>query len=141
MRRRVYLEDIPLDEALARFSKALARSGFLHPLPAEDVALEESVGRITAGPVWAKSSSPFYHSAAMDGVAVRAEDTRGARKSGRNEKSVQRTIGRSRTPKFAVGIVRDGQVNHSPTVQIRNVRGNINIDWRLACHEFRSNFQ
>ena len=33
---------------------------------------------MTAAPVWAKLSSPHYHAAAMDGVAVRAEDTQGA---------------------------------------------------------------
>ncbi len=81
MDRKVYLEDIPLEDALARFTQALESSGFMRPLPAEEVPLEESAGRITAGPVWARSSSPFYHSAAMDGVAVRAEDTRGATKT------------------------------------------------------------
>ncbi len=81
MERKVYLEDIPLDEALARLFQALEASGFLYPLPAEQVPLEESAGRITAAPVWAAVSSPFYHSAAMDGAAVRAEDTYGATKT------------------------------------------------------------
>ena len=40
--------------------------------------LDEAAGRITAEPVWARISSPHYHAAAMDGYAVRAEDTRGA---------------------------------------------------------------
>ena len=44
----------------------------------EQVPLEEGLGRVTAGPVWAVVSSPHYHAAAMDGVAVRAEDTIGA---------------------------------------------------------------
>lgn len=35
-------------------------------------------GRVTSGPVSAKYSSPSFHSAAMDGLAVRAEDTFGA---------------------------------------------------------------
>ncbi len=45
---------------------------------AEEIAVQDSVGRITAEPVFAKISSPPYHSAAMDGIAVRAEDTYGA---------------------------------------------------------------
>ena len=76
--RDIYLEDIPLDEALSRLFAALERVGFFGAHPAEDVPLTEAVGRITAGPVWAAVSSPHYHSAAMDGVAVRAEDTYGA---------------------------------------------------------------
>ena len=35
-------------------------------------------GRVTAEPIWAKISSPHYHAAAMDGYAVRAEETHGA---------------------------------------------------------------
>lgn len=78
MRRKVYLEDIPLDEALGKFYGALEGIGALKPLPEEQVPLVEALGRVTARPVWARLSSPHYHGAAMDGVAVRAEDTRGA---------------------------------------------------------------
>jgi len=73
-----YLEDIPLEEALARWWTALAAAGLDGPLPGESVALEDAAGRITAEPVWALVSSPHYHAAAMDGYAVAAEDTRGA---------------------------------------------------------------
>jgi putative molybdopterin biosynthesis protein len=73
-----YLEDIPLAEALARWWAALAEAGRDALLPGEQVGLEEASGRITAEPVWALISSPHYHAAAMDGYAVRAEDTRGA---------------------------------------------------------------
>jgi len=45
---------------------------------AEEIPVHESPGRITAGPVFARISSPSYHSAAMDGIAVLAEDTYGA---------------------------------------------------------------
>lgn len=77
-RREIYLEDIPLSEAQARFWSALEREGALAPTAAEKVPLEEALGRVTAAPVWARRCVPHYHSAAMDGVAVRAEDTRGA---------------------------------------------------------------
>ena len=76
--RRYYLSDIPLDEAIERFYAALAEVGAPRPAPAEMVPLEQARGRTTAEPIWAKISSPHYDSAAMDGVAVRAEDTVGA---------------------------------------------------------------
>lgn len=84
-----YLEDIPLAEALARWWSALAEAGLAQPLPGEPVALEQALGRITAEPVWAKTSSPHYHAAAMDGYAVRAEETRGASEG----RPVQLTVG------------------------------------------------
>ncbi|MBI2847353.1 MAG: molybdopterin biosynthesis protein [Chloroflexi bacterium] len=76
--RRYYLEDIPLEEALSRFLAALEKAGGLNPLPPEQVPLEQTLGRVIASPVWARNSSPHYNSAAMDGVAVHSNDTRGA---------------------------------------------------------------
>lgn len=73
-----YLEDIPLAEALARWGAALNEAALADPLPGEWAPLDEANGRITAEPVWARVSSPHYHASAMDGYAVRAEDTRGA---------------------------------------------------------------
>ncbi|HWQ11896.1 MAG TPA: molybdopterin biosynthesis protein [Roseiflexaceae bacterium] len=78
MARRYYLEDLPLDEAWRRFEEALARAGSLRLPEPERVPLSEACGRITAVPAWAALSSPHYHAAAMDGVAVRAADTLGA---------------------------------------------------------------
>ena len=57
---------------------ALADAGLDAPLLGEPVPLDEVAGRITAEPVWARISSPHYHAAAMDGYAVRAEETHGA---------------------------------------------------------------
>ncbi len=76
--RAPYLEDIPLDEALERWWRGLAEAGALEPLPGERVPLWEAVRRVTASPVWAKLSEPHYHASAVDGYAVRAEDTVGA---------------------------------------------------------------
>ncbi len=76
--RHFYLEDIPLDEALGRFLAALEETGSLAPTAGEYVSLDEALGRVTAEPVWAKISSPHYHAAAMDGVAIRSDDTGGA---------------------------------------------------------------
>lgn len=45
------------------------------PIESEKVSVKDSFGRITAQPVFAKLSSPYFHSAAMDGYAVKALDT------------------------------------------------------------------
>jgi putative molybdopterin biosynthesis protein len=78
VKRKVYLEDIPLEAALRRWWGALEESGSLRPLDSEGVLLGEALGRVTAEPVWAKQSSPHYHGSAMDGAAVKASDTVGA---------------------------------------------------------------
>ena len=44
----------------------------------ETIASREAAGRVTTGPVTARLSAPSFHAAAMDGLAVRAEDTFGA---------------------------------------------------------------
>jgi putative molybdopterin biosynthesis protein len=77
-RRKVYLEPIPLDEALQKFFGALEARGLLRPLSGELVSVDVALGRVTARPVWAALSNPHYNAAAMDGIAVRAEDTRAA---------------------------------------------------------------
>ena len=43
-----------------------------------EISVLEALGRITSGPVFAGISSPHFHAAAMDGVAVHAEATYGA---------------------------------------------------------------
>ncbi|TYO94755.1 molybdopterin biosynthesis protein [Desulfallas thermosapovorans] len=78
MKRDVYLEDKPLEEAQQEYLAHLAGVGALAPGPSEVIAVEEGAGRVTAAPVYARTSSPHYHAAAMDGVAVRAADTFGA---------------------------------------------------------------
>ncbi len=75
----VYLHDIPLPEAQARFEAALRESGFWGCLGVELIPLDEhAVGRVLAEPVVAKISSPHYHASAMDGFAVRSAATEGA---------------------------------------------------------------
>lgn len=71
--RKRYLKKQPLGAALGRFLGAVS------PRPTtEHVAVEDTLGRTTAAPIFAKRSAPHYHGAAMDGIAVRAEDTFGA---------------------------------------------------------------
>ena len=42
------------------------------------IPVARSLGRVIAGPFFARISSPPFHCAAMDGIAVRAEGTYGA---------------------------------------------------------------
>ncbi len=75
----VYLHDIPLAEAKARFSKELESAGLFGLLKTEEIPLDEkAAGRVLAEPVWAKISSPHYHASAMDGFALRAENSQGS---------------------------------------------------------------
>jgi putative molybdopterin biosynthesis protein len=76
--RNTYLVDIPFEEAWVRLLEALRKVGKLTPLPGERVGLSDVCGRVTAEPVWARISSPHYYAAAMDGYAVRADQTVGA---------------------------------------------------------------
>jgi putative molybdopterin biosynthesis protein len=77
----MYLEDIPLEDALARFWATLERVDALKPLAGEEVPVPDALGRVTAEAVFARTSVPHYHASAMDGIAVRAEETLGASES------------------------------------------------------------
>jgi putative molybdopterin biosynthesis protein len=75
----VYLHDIPLDQAQKRLLEALVEAGLDGVLAHEEIPLDEyAIGRVLAEPVWARISSPHYHAAAMDGFALRAQDSVGA---------------------------------------------------------------
>jgi putative molybdopterin biosynthesis protein len=76
MKRNIYLRTIPIEEALSRVMAELDREALLGT---ERIGAEHAAGRITAEPVIARHSSPTFHSAAMDGIAVRAADTFTAR--------------------------------------------------------------
>lgn len=74
MKRRVYLSMKPLEEAREIFFSRIGRD---RRTEIETIKTEDALGRITAEPVFAKRSAPSFHSAAMDGIAVRAEQTYG----------------------------------------------------------------
>ena len=75
----LYLHDIPLPEAQARFHSELEQAGLWRALGAESIPLDENaLGRVLSESIWAKISSPNYHASAMDGFAVRAIMTNGA---------------------------------------------------------------
>ena len=76
MKRRIYLNMKELSQArsllLDRF-----RPGDL--VGDEEISSKDASGRVTSCPVFARISAPAFHSAAMDGYAVVAEDTFSAR--------------------------------------------------------------
>lgn len=74
MKRKVYLKLVSPDEARATLLAYCSRS----PLGKTLVSLDAAQGRVLADPAVALLSSPAFHGAAMDGIAVRAEDTFGA---------------------------------------------------------------
>ncbi|MGE5215734.1 MAG: molybdopterin biosynthesis protein [Chloroflexota bacterium] len=74
MARKRYLKKVTLGEAKGLFLATVDPSR----LGVEEIAVDDALDRITAGPVFAKISSPHYHASAMDGICVRAEDTFGA---------------------------------------------------------------
>ena len=95
MYQKIYLESTPLDEALGKWLRkdedrlrradTTPRTGSdgsldlsLKGFPGETIKVIDSLGRVTAEAVIAKISSPFYHSSAMDGYAIRFVDTFGA---------------------------------------------------------------
>ena len=65
----------PLEEAREILFERFPASGMLTD---EVVSVPDAAGRILTAPVTSKLSSPNYHVAAMDGIAVKAENTFGA---------------------------------------------------------------
>ena len=76
-KRSVYLTDIPYGAAQAAVTAEFAGA----TMGSEALPVTECLDRVIAEPVFAKLSSPHYHAAAMDGVAVNAEITFGARET------------------------------------------------------------
>ncbi|MFO7877283.1 MAG: molybdopterin biosynthesis protein [Desulfovermiculus sp.] len=74
--RNIYLHTVPIEQALEEIKTRIDRNALLGT---ESVPTHEAAGRITAQAVYARYSSPTYHSAAMDGIAVKSEHTFAAR--------------------------------------------------------------
>ena len=74
MKRNIYLKKKSLEEA----RKVASEIASLIHLEEEVIPVIHSQGRITAEPIFARISSPPFHCAAMDGIAVKAETTYGA---------------------------------------------------------------
>ncbi len=89
--RNIYLNKKSLKEARERWWELLKCCR----LTPEIINTAEAAGRISAGQVRASRSSPHFYAAAMDGYALRAEDTRGIN---------ERNPGKFRVPDEAVEI-------------------------------------
>lgn len=78
-KRDVYLIGTPLREAKDKFFCGLASHGLDLRMESEPVHVDVgALSRITGEPVFARLSSPLYHSCAMDGIATRSHLTFGA---------------------------------------------------------------
>jgi len=74
MKRTIYLKKKSLEEAKEIVSSEIVN--LIH-LGTERIPVIRSLGRVIAEPLFAKISSPPFHCAAMDGIAVKAENTYG----------------------------------------------------------------
>ena len=74
-KRNLYLSNTPVHEALEKYITAL--KPIIKP-QTETIAVTDALGRITETAVFAKYCSPLFNAAAMDGVAVNSDITKGA---------------------------------------------------------------
>ncbi|MDQ7822159.1 MAG: substrate-binding domain-containing protein [Candidatus Eremiobacteraeota bacterium] len=68
-------DNIPLDEAIERW---ISEVDFRKAAPLKSpqaIAVEKSIGRVTAEPVLARISAPYYYSSVCDGICVKSSDT------------------------------------------------------------------
>lgn len=74
--RHNYLNNTPLKDGKEEYLSHLEKSGFIYHT--EKIPSSKSSGRILSKAVYAEICSPHYNASAMDGIAVKAEDTYGA---------------------------------------------------------------
>jgi putative molybdopterin biosynthesis protein len=77
-KQKKYLDNLSLADAIKIYGDVLKANNIGGPLAGERIPVGDALGRVTSEAVIAKISSPFYHSAAMDGYAVKFIDTFGA---------------------------------------------------------------
>lgn len=76
-KRNIYLENSDLEEALSGYMKHF--NSKLNIKKIENINVVESMGRITAKPLYAIYSSPNFNASAMDGIALKSVITNNAR--------------------------------------------------------------
>jgi putative molybdopterin biosynthesis protein len=122
MKRNVYLTMKPITEARALFLGALDWVGLVGRERVDTVA---ALGRITAAPVFAARSSPSYHAAAMDGIAIPAGVTYGASEEHPRRLALRREAHFVNTgeplPPGADAVIMIEQV-HQPTPDVVEIR-------------------
>ena len=75
VKRNLYLNVIPVEEALERYLSVIRERV---AVKTEHIPVVHSLGRVTVSAIYAKYNSPLYNSAAMDGIAVAANKTKAA---------------------------------------------------------------
>jgi len=75
--RKIYLENKSRVEALENLVGVLEEAEFFNS-EYEEISVDDSLGRITSEPIYAKVSTPHYRASAMDGIAVFSTKTFGA---------------------------------------------------------------
>ncbi len=85
--RNVYLKMKTLEEARELLLKTFRP---VEPQLSETIPVPDAVGRVLAEAVFAKLSSPSFHAAAMDGIAVMAENTFGTSESRPKQLTISR---------------------------------------------------
>lgn len=73
--RNVYLSNLELEEAKKKFFTQLSHS--IKGTGIENCEISDALDRITAKPIHAKISSPYFNASAMDGIAVQSKNTYG----------------------------------------------------------------
>lgn len=76
MKRSIYLSSTDIEEAKRIFDDAI--KGRLKRRNTEIIPSESAYGRVIAQPIYARRSVPFYPCAAMDGIAIASNKTKGA---------------------------------------------------------------
>ncbi|MEE8452341.1 MAG: molybdopterin biosynthesis protein [Thermoguttaceae bacterium] len=107
MSQQQFLNVIDRDEAERRFREAID----LKPLGAEEVALDDALGRILAEDVVARVDVPSFDRSNYDGYAVRAADTYGAREEDARSLELLDEV-------LATGVVPSGQVTPGTAMEI-----------------------
>lgn len=77
MKRNLYLNTVSVEEAKRKYFDALEEKADLS-LESEVISTYDALNRVTTEPVFAKCCSPLFNAAAMDGIAVNSEMTKGA---------------------------------------------------------------
>lgn len=118
-KRKIYLQDKPRKKA-----KSELLNHFTPSRKVETVQSQDALGRITAQPVYAHHSSPHFHASAMDGIAVKAEETFAAHEQNpillkRNEDFIYVNTGNPIAPPFnAVIMIENVEEISSDAVEI-----------------------
>jgi len=69
LKRSIYLSKLALKKAQEKFYKTLLKYKLTQPLKGELISTENSLGRISAEPIFARISSPYYQAQQWTGYS------------------------------------------------------------------------